>query len=236
MNQSSRARVGLTALVAALALALVGATGAQAATFKLTGSTTVTPSDAATQLLAANGVTVAPTGKATSANGAWTFPVAAGFGRLPSYNGVLVHAGGLKFTKGDRSLTLRRFVAVRSGKRAVVLAQLPGKRGKCGALTGRLGKFKEAKKGARKAAKRFPKAAGGVRRSVRSYCRKGRVIVLANLTNVGASVSGTTATLTADLTLTRQAARLVNRLLGTKDAVPAGAPLGSAVSTVTPAS
>ena len=45
---------------------------------------------------------------------------------------------------------------------------------------------------------------------------------------------GGTATLTADLELSRQAARLVNRLLG-KKAVSAGAPLGSAVSTVTPA-
>jgi hypothetical protein len=235
MKTSPRARVALTSVVAALAVMLVGATSSQAAVVKVTGSTTVTPSTAATQFLTANGVTVAPTGKATTSNGSWTFPVAAGFGVLPSYNGVLAHAGGLKFTKGDSSLTLRRFVAVRSGRRAVVLAQLPGRRGSCGALNGRLGKFKAAtKRAGKKAAKRWPKATRDVRRSVRDYCRGGRVIVLANVTNMSQSLNGSTATLTGDLVLSRQAAKLVNRLIGTKNAVPAGAPLGSAVSTVTP--
>jgi len=70
-------------------------------------------------------------------------------------------------------------------------------------------------------------------RSLRRYCRPGRVIVLAQLTNLGKSVAGGTATLTADLALSRRAARIVNRVAGT-DVVAPGAPLGSVVSTVAP--
>ena len=70
-------------------------------------------------------------------------------------------------------------------------------------------------------------------RSLRRYCSRGRVIVLVRLTNLGKSVDGGTATLTADLELSRQAARLINRVAGA-DVVAAGAPLGSAVATVTP--
>jgi hypothetical protein len=60
------------------------------------------------------------------------------------------------------------------------------------------------------------------------------VIVLARLTNLSKSVSGGTATLSADLTLSGQAAQLINRV-ARDHVVSAGAPLGSAVSTVTPA-
>jgi hypothetical protein len=149
---------------------------------------------------------------------------------------VLAHSGGLRFSKGGRSVVVRRFVAVRAGDTALVLAQLPGKRGNCGQVKRALRRFAVKNpgvaKGVRKLAKRYPKAARKVVRALRDYCSEGRVIVLARLINLGKSVQGGTATLTADLTLSRQAARLVNRLAGTK-AVSAGAPLGSAVSTVT---
>lgn len=71
-------------------------------------------------------------------------------------------------------------------------------------------------------------------RALRRYCSEGRVIVLAQLTNRGKSVDNGTATLSADLTLSKQAARIVNRVAGS-DVVAEGAPLGSGVSTVTPA-
>ena len=61
------------------------------------------------------------------------------------------------------------------------------------------------------------------------------MIVLATMTNLGKSVSDGTATLSADLRLSRQAARIINRLAGS-NVVAAGAPLGSAVATVTPVS
>jgi hypothetical protein len=151
-----------------------------------------------------------------------------------------VHSGGLRNTKGDRSLVVRRFVAVRAGDNAFVLAQLPGRRGNCGQVKRALRSFAKENPGVakrvRKLAKRYPKAARKVVRALRDYCSDGRVIVLARLTNLGKSVQGGTATLTADLKLSRQAARLINRIAGKKKAVSAGAPLGSAVSTVTPAS
>lgn len=234
---TSRARTALAALVAALALSLVGVAGAQAKPVKVTGSTTVTPSDQAKQFLANNGVSVATTGPATSAGGKFTFPIVAGFGDTQTFTGVLVHSGGLRFTKGDRSLVVRRFVAVRAGDKALVLAQLPGRRGNCGQVKRALRSFAKENPGVakrvRKLAKRYPKAARKVVRALQNYCSDGRVIVLARLTNLGKSVQGGTATLTADLELSRQAARLVNRIAG-KKAVSAGAPLGSAVSTVTP--
>ena len=235
---ASRTRLALAALAAALALALVGGTAAQAKPVKVTGSTTVTPSDQLKQFPANNGVSVATTGPATSADGKYTFPIVAGFGDTQTFNGVLVHSGGLRFTKGDRSVVVRRFVAVRAADKALVLAQLPGKRGNCGQVKRALRRFAvnnpRVAKGVRRLAKRYPKAARKAVRALRNYCSDGRVIVLAKLTNLGKSVQGGTATLTADLELSRQAARLVNRLLG-KKAVSAGAPLGSAVSTVTPA-
>jgi len=235
MTNRPRTRLAFVSLAAAIALSLVGATGAQAALVQVTGSTTVTPSAAATQFLTTNGIAVTPTGPATAANGSFTFPVVAGFGDVPSYNGVLAHSGGLNFAKGNKSLVVRRFVAVRAGKTAVLLAQLPGKRGNCGALTSRLAKF-ASKKGVRGAAKKYPKATRAVLRAVRDYCSDGRVIVLANLTNLGKSVNGTTATLTADLALTAEAAKLINKLVPDATGVSAGVVFGSAVSTVTPKS
>ncbi len=237
-KNAPRTRLAFAALAAVFALALVGGTAAQAKPVKVTGSTTITPSDQAKQFLADNGVSVATTGPATSAQGKFTFPVVAGFGDTQTFNGVLVHSGGLQFTKGKRSIVVRRFVAVRAGDTAFVLAQLPGLRSNCGQVRRALRRFAVdnpgVAKGVRKLAKRYPKAARKAVRALRNYCSDGRVIVLAKLTNLGKSVQGGTATLTADLELSRQAARLINRVAG-KKVVSAGAPLGSAVSTVTPA-
>ncbi len=232
-----RARFALTALAGSLAVMLVGATAAQADLTRVTGTTTVTPSAAAVQFLTSNGVSVEPTGPATAAGGNFTFPIAAGFGDTQTYEGLLAHAGGLRFSKGDRSAVLRRFVAVRAGDTAVMLAQVPGLRGGCGQVKRALHRYAANHPGVRRkvrwAAWQYPRAARKVVRSLRRYCSDGRVIVLATLTNLGKSVDNGTATLSADLLLAKPAARLLNRLAGRK-AVSPGAPLGSAVSTVTP--
>jgi hypothetical protein len=132
---------------------------------------------------------------------------------------------------------LRRFVAVRVGNAAVMLAQVPGLRGGCGQVKRALHRYAANHPGARHkvrwAARHYPRAARKVVRALRRYCSDGRVIVLATLTNLSKSVQNGTATLSADLLLAKPAARLLNRLAGHK-AVSAGAPLGSAVSTVTP--
>ncbi len=235
--QGSRARLALAALVGSLAVALVGATGAQAKLVELSGSTTVTPSAQAAQFLANNGVSVETTGGATAANGSFSFPVAAGFGDTDTYEGLLAHRGGLRFSKGDRSAVVRRFVAVRVADAAVLLAQIPGLPGGCGHVKSALRRYAAGHPGVRRklwrAALNYPRAARKLVRSVGRYCSDGRVIVLATLTNLGKSVDNGTATLTADLELSRPAARLINRVAGAR-AVAAGAPLGSAVSTVTP--
>jgi hypothetical protein len=226
----------IAAVVVALAMMAVGATGAEAKLVKVTGSSTVAPSEQAAQFLSDAGVSVSAVGGATFGAEGFNFPVVAGFGDTKTYNGLLAHSGGLKFSKGGKSAVLRRFVAVRAGKLAVLLAQIPGARGGCGHIAQAARRFAIKRDRTQYtdpfAKLRYPKAAKHVIKSVKRYCKQGKVIVLANLTNLGKSVEGKTATLTADLTLSRQAARLINRVAG-KKAVGKGAPLGSATSTVT---
>jgi len=231
-------RMTLAVLVGLLALMSLGAASAQAAIVKLSGSSTVTPSEQAKQFLANAGVAVEPTGTATFANGVFTFPIFAGFGDTDTYDGVLAHSGGLRFSKGNRSAVVRRPVAVRAGGTAVLLAQIPGLPGNCGQVKHALRRYAANHPGVKHRvwhlAHQYPKAARHVVRGLKRYCSEGRVIVLAQLTNLAKSGENGTATLSADLLLTRQAARIVNRVAGS-DVVAAGAPLGSGVSTVTPA-
>jgi hypothetical protein len=236
--QARRGRLLLGALAAALAVLALGATGAQAKLVKVTGSTTVTPSQGATQFLSNAGVSVSTVGTATSGAGGFTFPVFAGFGDTKTYNGLLAHSGGLRFSKGERSVVLRRFVAVRLGKRSALLAQIPGAKGGCGHIASAARRFAKKPDRARYTTKyvklRYPNAAKRVVQATKAYCKQGKVIVLATLSNLGKSVEGGTATLTADLNLSAQAARLVNRVAGSK-VVAKGALLGTGTSTVTKA-
>lgn len=230
--------MALAALVGALAIMSLGAASAQAAIVKLTGSSTVTPSEQAKRFLANNGVSVTPTGQATFADGVFTFPIAAGFGDTATYDGLLAHAGGLRFSKGYESAVVRRLVAVRAGNTAVLLAQLPGQPGNCGKVRHALRRYAANHPGVTHQvwhlAQQYPNAARHVVRALKRYCGQGRVLVLARLTNLGKSVENGTATLSGDLRLSRQAARIVNRVAGS-DVVSAGALLGAGVSTVTPA-
>lgn len=232
-----RVRVLFGAVMCALAILAVGAAGAQAKLVKVSGSSVVTPSDGAKQFLAKAGVTVGAVGPATLAEGNITFPIFAGFGNPKSYNGVLAHNGGLSFTKGDRTQVLRRPVAVRYAGQSVLIAQLPGLKGGCALLRKGIRRFAINNPGytdpLKKAALRYPKAAKQFIKATKRYCSQGKVIVLARLTNLGKSVDGGTATLTADLKLSAQAAGLINKVAG-KKVVKAGAALGTATSTVTP--
>jgi hypothetical protein len=225
MNIGSR--TFLSALVAAAVL-LVGATAAQAKIVQLTGSTTFTPSSQAKTFLSNNGITVAPVGGATTEGDGYVFPIAAGFGNTKTFYGLLAHKGGLKFTKGERSAVVRRFVAVRVKNAAVLLAQVPGLKGGCGRLRAALARFGLHHRGQ---LRKHPKATRKLLSAVRNYCSGGRVIVLAHLTNLAKESVYNGARLSADLELSRESARLLNKLAG-KKVVSAGAPLGSAVSAV----
>jgi hypothetical protein len=235
-RRRSRPRMALAALVGALAIILLGAASAQAALVKLTGSSTVTPSEQAKQFLANHGVAVEPTGQATLTGGVFTFPIVAGFGDTETYQGVLAHAGGLRFSKAERSAIVRRPVAVRVGDTAVLLAQLPGLPGSCGhvkrALRDYLADHPSVGHQIWHLAREYPRAARHVVRALHRYCSDGRVIVLARLMNQSKSVENGTATLSAELVLSRRAARLINHIAAS-EIVSAGAPLGSGVSTVT---
>jgi hypothetical protein len=222
-----RSRTLLSALVAAAVL-LVGATAAQAKTVQLTGSTTLTPSGQATTFLSNNGITVAPVGPATGEGNGYVFPIAAGFGNTKTFYGLLAHKGGLRFTKGARSAVVRRFVAVRVKNAAVLLAQVPGLKGGCGRLRSALVRFGLHHKGQ---LRKHPKATRKLLGAVRNYCSGGRVIVLAHLTNLARQSRYSGALLSADLKLSSESAKLLNKLAGSK-ALSAGAPLGTAESAV----
>jgi hypothetical protein len=222
-----RARTFLSAL-AAVAVLMVGATAAQAKVIELTGSTTFTPSTQATTFLANHGISVTPTGATTTENGAFVFPIAAGFGNPKSLNGLLAHRGGLKLSKGERSAVVRNFVAVRVKRGAVLLAQVPRLNGGCGKLRSALVRFGLNHKAQ---LRKHPKATRKLLRAVRNYCSNGRVVVLARLTNLAKKDRYNGALLNADLKLSRESARLINRVAHSK-VVSAGAPLGSAESAV----
>jgi hypothetical protein len=222
-------RATLLAIVAALAVPAVAATAAQAKVVALTGTTTITPTAQTTAFLSSNGVTVATTRPATpAAGGGFSLPVVAGVGRTQDFTGVLVHAGGLRFTKGGRSLVVRRLVAVRSRQHAVVLAQVPGLRGGCARVASALRRFAATHP---RFVRRHAGAARRVVRAARATCAGGRIIVLARIAGAAKQVSGGSATLTADLRISPEFAGMVNRRLGTS--VAAGTLLATASSAVT---
>ena len=173
------------AVVIALALMAVGASGAQAKLVKVTGSSTVAPSQAATQFLSNAGVSVSPVGSATSGPSGFSFPIVAGFGDTKTYNGLLAHSGGLKFSKGGKSVVLRRFVAVRAFKLTCCWRRSRAPAAAAATSSGRAPVRDQARPRALHGPwvkLRYPKAVKHVIKSVKRYCSQGKVIVLANLT------------------------------------------------------
>ena len=215
MSRTKKLRVTALAGVAALALG-AAAFGAQSAPDRVKldgGQTTVRPSAALTQALQAKGVTVAPAGRATAGEaGSLVFPIVRGRVDRQTLHGRIVHRGALRLTRGARSLRLRRLV-IRTTKRGSVLRATVG-RGGCGGPD---------RRGARRRAT-GARRLGAVPRRSRRGC--GRMAV-ARLSNVQRSDSGGLLVTTADLTLTRGAARRINRRLGAQ-VVNGGTRLGTA--------
>jgi hypothetical protein len=109
----------VVALIAALALA-VPATAA-----KLGGKTTLAPKAATFEALAANGVTIAPTGKANAGSKGISFPITGGRFNADDVTGKVEHKGGLTFSGHGASLTVQDFV-VKVGSKNVIRAEVAG--------------------------------------------------------------------------------------------------------------
>ncbi len=198
-SYTRRLRVLIGAALLALCLMAVGAAGAEAAKVKITGgTTTITPSTATTLFLTANGISVTPIAPATASNGAVTLPIAGGRIDPATLRGVIVHRGGLKFTKGSNSLRLRHLVITSTKRGAFLDATTPIRR--CRAFRSRRGGR------GRLCAFRWE----GVR--------------VARLSNV---VRNSDNSVTANLLLSQRAARFINKVAG-KQVVAAGANLGTA--------
>jgi hypothetical protein len=203
-----RLRAVFGAALLALCLMAVGAAGAQAAKVKVTGgTTTITPSAATTQFLTNNGIGVAPIAPATLSSGVATLPISGGRIDPATLRGFIVHRGGLKFTKGTKSLVLRHFV-INSTKRGAFLdAATPVRR--CHA-------FRARRVGRGRVLVCLTRLEG---------------VRVARLSNV---VRNSPNSVTADLLLSQRAAGFINKVAGHK-VVSAGANLGSAKIVVTTA-
>src|SRR5439155_8594817 len=140
-------------------------------------------------------------------NGVVTLPIASGRIDPANLHGFILHRGGLRFTKGTNSFTLRRFLIVSTNRGAFLDASTPVRR--CRTTRTHRGRG---------------------RGPVRICFVRGEAVRVARLSHV--VVSGNSAT--ADLLLSQKAAHLINRLAG-KKVVSAGANPGTAHVTVTTA-
>ncbi len=114
----------LSAVLGVAMLALV-ASSAEAKVVKVTGdSATVTPSAQLTQFLSDHGVSVAAIAPATLDQGDLTLPIAGGRVNTRNLHGVITMRGGLELSKGARSLSLDRLVAVNVERGAALSARV----------------------------------------------------------------------------------------------------------------
>jgi Htaa len=96
---------------------------AAAAPVALAGKDTKLVLDPATgKVLAANKVTVAPVGPASTAGGGIAFPITAGSINTESLAGTVDHSGGLKFSAGGKSLAVTDFKVDTVSKQLVAQA------------------------------------------------------------------------------------------------------------------
>ena len=139
LKRSGAWRVTVGAALLGLAMFALVASSAQAKVVKVTGDeATIAPSTQLTQFLTDHGVTVEATGAATlDGAGNLTLPIAGGLVNTKNLHGVLVTRGGVKFSKGDRSLKLHRLVAVNRGKGAFLSAKVGDHRVRIARLTNR---------------------------------------------------------------------------------------------------
>ena len=116
----------LAVLAASAIVAPVAA--AEAAPIRVTGTeSVVTLNGPAVDTLTGNGVSVSAVGAATLDGASATFPVKRGWLNANVTKGIVGHAGGIRFTKDDRSLVVRRPVAVVAAKAAFLAVRRRGR-------------------------------------------------------------------------------------------------------------
>ncbi len=139
LKRSGAWRVTVGTALLGLAMFALVASSAQAKVVKVTGEqATIAPSDQLTHFLSDHGVAVEARGAASfDGAGNLTLPIAGGLVNTKNLHGVLVTKGGVRFSKGDRSVRLHRIVAVNRGKRAFLSAKVGGRRVRIAHLTKR---------------------------------------------------------------------------------------------------
>jgi hypothetical protein len=123
-------RVTIMSIAMGIAMLALVATSAQAKVVKVTGeSAAVTPSDQLTGFLSDHSISVAPIAPATlDENNVLTLPIVGGRINTRNHHAVIAMSGGITVSKNDRSLDLRRFVAVKRAHGASVSAKVGQRR------------------------------------------------------------------------------------------------------------
>ncbi len=139
LKRSGAWRVTFAAALLGLAMLALVASSAQAKVVKVTGeSATIAPSSKLAQFLTDHQVTVGAIEPATlDGSGNLTLPIAGGLVNTKNLHGALAMKGGVEFSKGDRSLKLRRLVAVNRGGDASLSAKVGEHRVRIARLTDR---------------------------------------------------------------------------------------------------
>ncbi len=194
------------AAMAATACALVLPGVASAAQTKVTGgTTTITASTAAAQLLSDNHITVTPLKPATASGTTFTFPIAGGSINTTNLHGFIRHKGGLSLSNGTKTVTLREPTVDSTKQGASIWALVRGRTVRSCHRSGRLH--------------------ARVRCASVVRWHSARIATLADV-----KVNGTSAS--ATVKITGATAKLINQLAG-KSVVSAGAVLGTATASPT---
>jgi hypothetical protein len=208
------ATLALTAGGLTTAQAHHGTSGSQSLTKLTGGETTIALSDAAKSGLSGAGITATPIDPATANSGTFTFPIAGGKVKSTTAFGFVALKGGVKLTKGDKTVRLRHLL-IASGPRGAALF----------AATKRHGFHRFSRRGFRH---RGHKTARATRHRGHRFARWQAVLRLTNVKRADAGARREQIVITADAALTRRAAKLLNHKFATT-----AFSAGDAVGTVT---
>jgi hypothetical protein len=134
---TSLTKMRALAVSAVATVALTGAVAAEAGKgskqrVKLDGNqTTLTLSEGVSNALEDKGVTVSLLGKATAGEGgSVVLPITGGRVNPANLRGFVRHAGGVKLSQGDKSISLKRFTIVSKRRGAYLTVHVKGRAGK----------------------------------------------------------------------------------------------------------